>query len=252
MSDGSARLCSTVDGRRQALRRDPRRRRRRLRRRRGLGHGADRPQRRRQDDALQRRHRLLRAATAARSGSTARRSSRRPPYAIARRGMVRTFQITKALAAMPVIDNMMLAAPDQPGERLRNLFFRPRAVRAPRARGPRAGDGAARGLRPDQARRRLRRDPLGRAAQAARAGAGADGAAAAAAARRADGGDQPDARPPPARPHAAPAARGGDDVPLHRARHGGGDEPLRPRDRDGRGQGDRRGRAARGARATRR
>jgi branched-chain amino acid transport system ATP-binding protein len=44
--------------------------------------------------------------------------------------MVRTFQITKALAAMPVIDNMMLAAPDQPGERFRNLIFRPRAVRA--------------------------------------------------------------------------------------------------------------------------
>ncbi len=53
-----------------------------------------------------------------------------PAYAIARRGMVRTFQITKALAAMPVIDNMMLAAPDQPGERFRNLLFRPRAVRA--------------------------------------------------------------------------------------------------------------------------
>jgi neutral amino acid transport system ATP-binding protein len=44
--------------------------------------------------------------------------------------MVRTFQITKALAAMPVIDNMMLAAPNQPGEELRNVFFRPRAVRA--------------------------------------------------------------------------------------------------------------------------
>ena len=43
--------------------------------------------------------------------------------------MVRTFQITKALAAMPVIDNMMLAAPDQPGERLRNVIFRPGAVR---------------------------------------------------------------------------------------------------------------------------
>ena len=42
----------------------------------------------------------------------------RPPYAIARMGMVRTFQITKALAAMPVIDNMMLAAPEQPGESL--------------------------------------------------------------------------------------------------------------------------------------
>ena len=54
---------------------------------------------------------------------------RLPAYAIARRGMVRTFQITKALAAMPVIDNMMLAAPDQPGERFRNVVFRPRATR---------------------------------------------------------------------------------------------------------------------------
>jgi neutral amino acid transport system ATP-binding protein len=54
----------------------------------------------------------------------------KPPYAIARLGMVRTFQITKALAAMPVIDNMMLAAPDQPGEKLRNLVFRPAACRA--------------------------------------------------------------------------------------------------------------------------
>jgi branched-chain amino acid transport system ATP-binding protein len=52
-----------------------------------------------------------------------------PAYAIARRGMVRTFQITRALAAMPVIDNMMLAAPAQPGERFRNLLIRPRAVR---------------------------------------------------------------------------------------------------------------------------
>jgi len=52
-----------------------------------------------------------------------------PAYAIARRGMVRTFQITRALAAMPVIDNMMLAATDQPGERLRNLLLRPGAVR---------------------------------------------------------------------------------------------------------------------------
>ncbi len=55
---------------------------------------------------------------------------RMPAYAIARRGMVRTFQITKALAAMPVIDNMMLAAPDQPGERFRNLILHPGAVRA--------------------------------------------------------------------------------------------------------------------------
>jgi neutral amino acid transport system ATP-binding protein len=52
-----------------------------------------------------------------------------PPHELARRGMVRTFQITKALAAMPVIDNMMLAAPNQPGERFRNLVLRPGAVR---------------------------------------------------------------------------------------------------------------------------
>jgi neutral amino acid transport system ATP-binding protein len=53
----------------------------------------------------------------------------RPPYAIAREGMVRTFQITKALARMPVIDNMMLGAPDQPGERLLNVVFRQGAWR---------------------------------------------------------------------------------------------------------------------------
>jgi neutral amino acid transport system ATP-binding protein len=53
----------------------------------------------------------------------------RPPHAIARRGMVRTFQITKALAAMPVIDNMMLAAPHQPGERLTSLLLRPHSTR---------------------------------------------------------------------------------------------------------------------------
>ncbi len=51
------------------------------------------------------------------------------PHSIARLGMVRTFQITKALARMPVIDNMTLAAPDQPGERLLNVIVRPGAVR---------------------------------------------------------------------------------------------------------------------------
>ena len=50
------------------------------------------------------------------------------PHAIARLGMVRTFQITKALARMPVIDNMTLAAPDQPGERLLNVIAHPRRV----------------------------------------------------------------------------------------------------------------------------
>jgi branched-chain amino acid transport system ATP-binding protein len=54
---------------------------------------------------------------------------RRAPHVIARLGMVRTFQITKALARMPVIDNMMLAAPQQPGEQLVNLLVRPAASR---------------------------------------------------------------------------------------------------------------------------
>jgi branched-chain amino acid transport system ATP-binding protein len=53
----------------------------------------------------------------------------RPAWAIARRGLVRTFQITKALAAMPVIDNMTLAAPHQPGEHITTLIARPRATR---------------------------------------------------------------------------------------------------------------------------
>jgi branched-chain amino acid transport system ATP-binding protein len=53
----------------------------------------------------------------------------RQPYAIARLGLVRTFQITKVLSAMPVIDNMLLAAPHQPGESLLGLAFRPVAAR---------------------------------------------------------------------------------------------------------------------------
>jgi neutral amino acid transport system ATP-binding protein len=53
----------------------------------------------------------------------------RAPHVIARMGMVRTFQITKALARMPVIDNMMLAAPDQPGESIVGLLTRPGASR---------------------------------------------------------------------------------------------------------------------------
>jgi branched-chain amino acid transport system ATP-binding protein len=41
-----------------------------------------------------------------------------PAYRIARRGMVRTFQLTKALAGMTVLDNMLLGATSQTGERL--------------------------------------------------------------------------------------------------------------------------------------
>jgi neutral amino acid transport system ATP-binding protein len=64
-------------------------------------------------------------ADGGRIGFAGRNITGRPPYVIARIGMVRTFQITKALSAMPVIDNMMLGAPEQPGERLLNVIGRP-------------------------------------------------------------------------------------------------------------------------------
>ncbi len=54
---------------------------------------------------------------------------REPAHRIARRGMVRTFQITKALSRMPVIDNMLLAGADQPGEKLFNNLIRRSASR---------------------------------------------------------------------------------------------------------------------------
>jgi len=52
------------------------------------------------------------------------------PDRISRLGMVRTFQLTRVLSKMTVIDNVMLAAPDQPGIRLDNALFRRRAWRA--------------------------------------------------------------------------------------------------------------------------
>lgn len=58
-----------------------------------------------------------------------RRIDRRPPYTIAKGGLVRTFQITKVLTKMTVLDNMMLPAPDQPGERLWEVWLRPGATR---------------------------------------------------------------------------------------------------------------------------
>jgi neutral amino acid transport system ATP-binding protein len=47
-------------------------------------------------------------------------------YQIPRTGLVRTFQLTKALARMTVLDNMTLAATGQRGERLRDCLVRPR------------------------------------------------------------------------------------------------------------------------------
>jgi branched-chain amino acid transport system ATP-binding protein len=54
---------------------------------------------------------------------------RLPPWAIARRGLVRTFQLTKTLSVMTVLDNMLLATPHHPGEVLGGSFVRPFAAR---------------------------------------------------------------------------------------------------------------------------
>jgi branched-chain amino acid transport system ATP-binding protein len=53
----------------------------------------------------------------------------RSPNVLTRLGMVRTFQLTKALSRMSVLDNMMLAAPEQPGEHLTKLLLGLRRVR---------------------------------------------------------------------------------------------------------------------------
>ena len=45
------------------------------------------------------------------------------PHQIANKGMVRTFQLTKSLAKMTVIDNMLLGAAEQKGESLRNALY---------------------------------------------------------------------------------------------------------------------------------
>lgn len=45
---------------------------------------------------------------------------------IAAAGLVRTFQLTRVLSKMRVIENVMLAAPDQPGESLLVAAFQPR------------------------------------------------------------------------------------------------------------------------------
>jgi neutral amino acid transport system ATP-binding protein len=48
-----------------------------------------------------------------------------PSYKVARLGMVRTFQLTKALSLLTVIDNMRLGAQDQPGENFLRSFLKP-------------------------------------------------------------------------------------------------------------------------------
>ena len=63
----------------------------------------------------------------------------RRPHRLVRAGMVRTFQLTKALAVMSVLDNMLLATRN-PGERLAFAALRPMWRRAEREARDRAFD----------------------------------------------------------------------------------------------------------------
>ena len=46
-----------------------------------------------------------------------------PSFRVARKGMVRTFQLTRSLARLTVIENMLVAATNQPGETLVGALF---------------------------------------------------------------------------------------------------------------------------------
>ena len=52
-----------------------------------------------------------------------------PPHQIARRGVIRTFQISSEFAMLTVLENLLVAAPHQHGETLWRALFRRRAWR---------------------------------------------------------------------------------------------------------------------------
>ena len=51
-----------------------------------------------------------------------------PAHEMFAKGMLRTFQIAHEFATLTVLENLMVVPADQPGERLRDAWFRPRRV----------------------------------------------------------------------------------------------------------------------------
>jgi neutral amino acid transport system ATP-binding protein len=49
-----------------------------------------------------------------------------PPHRIARRGVIRTFQVSRELGGLTTLENMLVVVPDQKGEKLFNALLRPR------------------------------------------------------------------------------------------------------------------------------
>ena len=90
-------------------------------------HRADRAQRCRQDDLLQPDHRV-RQAELGQDGRAlvlrGRKLDKTSASSVALAGMVRTFQLTKSLNRMTVMDNMMLGARGQRGENLLTSMFK--------------------------------------------------------------------------------------------------------------------------------
>lgn len=52
-----------------------------------------------------------------------------PPHQINRAGLARTFQDSRVLQGMSVLDNLRAVAPDQEGERIHKVFFAPGRIR---------------------------------------------------------------------------------------------------------------------------
>lgn len=51
------------------------------------------------------------------------------PHQVARQGLLRTFQVTRVLSKLSVLENMLLATPQQTGERLWNTWLQPGKIR---------------------------------------------------------------------------------------------------------------------------
>ena len=73
-----------------------------------------------------------------------KRITRLPAYRIARLGLIRTFQMTKVLTKLSVVDNLRLAARSHPGERLSGLHFSPESRSERGAASRPEGRGASR------------------------------------------------------------------------------------------------------------
>ncbi len=64
-------------------------------------------------------------AESARAGTPWHRIDGLPPHLLVRDGLVKTWQVPREFKNLPVLDNVILAAVDNPGEHLPNLLFDP-------------------------------------------------------------------------------------------------------------------------------